>query len=158
MKIFDSFQRRWSTKQYALRGLRRTEEQHKKLLKAAPPDKKYELKAELDSDIWEWIDWLTEIEDEELIAKAIKMDIYLDEILLPPSEPDERDQGHYRFGGFRNRLLLKESRDILVKKVRERGPAYRKERREIIELYIKAGTVIIGVLGASTGLVALLTK
>jgi hypothetical protein len=162
MKIFNNFLRRWFPKQYCLRGLKRTEEHHKKLLKAAAPQEKYDLKSELDSDIWEWLDWLTEIEDAELIAKAAKMDIYLDEIPLPPLEPGEDRPNHYRIGNFGNRLLCKESREALVRKVRERAATYRKERREIVELYIKVAAIIItgitGLLGAATGLVALLKK
>jgi hypothetical protein len=50
----------------------------------------------------------------------------------------------------------------LVARIRERTPAYRKERKEVIELYIKIAatlvTLITGLLGAATGLVALLKK
>ena len=68
------------------------------------------------------------------------------------------EKSHWTFGTFGNELLQHESREALIKKVREKLPAYRKERREVLELYTKAGTVIIGIIGAATGMFAVLSK
>jgi hypothetical protein len=35
-------------------------------------------------------EWLTEIDDERPVTKAARIDIDLDDIPLPPQEPDER--------------------------------------------------------------------
>jgi hypothetical protein len=152
--------RKWFPKRYCLMMLKRTETKNKEKLRAAQGlsllDRR-NLRAELDSDIWEWQDWLREIEDAQIVAQAPKMDVFLDEIPVPVAR-DARDSGHYTIGSFGNRHLRQESREALVTKIRERGPAYRRERREVIELWIKAGTVTVGILGAATGLVAFLKK
>jgi len=141
------------------------EENHKKQLKAAsnlPPAKRQELKTELDSEAWEWLDSIREIEDTELVSRAAKMDVYIDEIPLPPPAYEGDSPRHYETGSFGNRYLHDETRSSLLAKTRERLPAYRKERREVVELYIKVATLAItgvtGLLGAATGLVALIKK
>ena len=42
--------------------------------------------------------------------------------------------------------------------MRERAPAYRKERREVWELWLKAATLAIGLMGSATAFVAVLKK
>lgn len=159
MTPYAKFKRKWVPKTYAKQGLQRAEREHGQQLKAAPPEKRGELKNRLTWELWEWIDWVQEIEDAELIAKAAKMDVYLDGIPAPFSESEER-HSHHELGTFGNRYLHHETRVALQTKMRERAPAYRKERREVIELYIKIATVILtgatGLLGTATGLVALL--
>ena len=118
---------------------------------------RHDLRRKLDDDIWEWREWLCEIQDKELVAKALRMDVYLDEIPVP-SPVDGLNKKHFTLGTFGNELLQHESREALVKKTREQLPAYRKERREIVELYMKAGTVIVGILGAATGFTAVWKK
>ena len=141
-------------------GLARAEHRAREGMKAAknlPALKRTKLRGKLEQDIWEYREWLCEIEDKELIAKALKMDIYLDEIPIP-SPVEGLSQSHYVFGTFGNELLHSETREALIRKLREKLPAYRKERREILELYIKSGTVVIGVIGAATGMFAVLRK
>ena len=62
MKSFDSLMRRLFPRQYCIRGLRRTENENKRRLKAAEhlsADERYNLKHELEYDLWEWDDWPT---------------------------------------------------------------------------------------------------
>lgn len=105
-------------------------------------------------------DWLTEIDDERLVAKAAKMDIDLDDFPFPPNEPNEPDErpSHYVLGKFGNRYLAPETRKALKAKMRDRAPAYRKERREIWELLVKAVPLITGLIGVAIGLVATLKR
>ena len=156
--------RRWFPKRYCLRMLRRAEDEHKDRLAVArslPLIDQRNLKAELDSALWEWFDWLQEIDDKKLIKKAHKMEVYLDDI--PTAQPQQtEDDPHYETRSRGNTILRQESREVLIRKIHERAPTYRKERREVVELYIKIGTLaatlIIGVLGALIGLVASFRK
>jgi hypothetical protein len=121
------------------------------------PGQTEELKNRLTWEIWEWTDWAREIEDAELVAEAAKMDIRLDDMPPPYSEDEER-RSHYEIGNFGNRLLHNETRLALRTQIRELGPAFRKEKRESIELHIKIATGLTGLLGTATGLVALQKK
>lgn len=157
---FQSLARRWFPKQYVTVMLARAEQRARDGLKAAKAlsaTERRNLRDELEQDVWEYREWLCEIEDKELVTKALRMDIYLDELPIP-SPIEGMNKSHYTFGTFGNELLHSKSRQALVKKVREKSPAYRKERREIIEVYIKAGTVIVGIIGAATGLFAVLRR
>ena len=166
MKLFDVALRNWSPKRYFYWRLKQQEDANKARLKAErslPPIELQNLKAELDHELWDWINAVREIEDKELVREALKMDIYLDQIPRPSaSYPYDDPSGYYTFAGTGCRLLRDETRTELVARIRERTPAYRKERKEVIELYIKIAatlvTLITGLLGAATGLVALLKK
>jgi len=160
MKVIDRQIRRWFPRQYCIRGRRRTQTENKRRLKAAehlPADERYNLKQQLEQDLWEWDDWLSEIDDKRLVAKAESMDIDLDDFPFPPNEPEERPS-HYVLGNFGNQYLASETRKVLKAKMRERAPAYRKERREFWELFIKAVPFVIGLIGAAIGLVATFKK
>lgn len=157
MSPYAKFMRRWFPKRYAVQGLRQAEQSHGEQLKAALPDKRADLKNQQAWELWEWIDWVREIEDAELVTKAAKMDIHLDDMPAPYSEDEER-RSHYEIGNFGNRLLNHETRTALRAKTQERGPAYRKERRETIELYTKMLTGLTGLGGVVIGLIALLRK
>jgi hypothetical protein len=101
------------------------------------------------------------MEDAKLLGKAKMMDIELDDLPRPPAEAlDEIDAlgPHYDLGTFGNRFFRAESRAALRRAIRERSPAFRKEQRERIDLWLKGGTIIIGLIGATTGLVAVLKK
>ncbi len=119
-------------KRYARQGHRRAEEASREQLRVASPDKREEIKDRLTWELWEWIDWVREIEDAEVVAKAAKMDIHLDD-MPPPYSEDHEQHSHYEIGNFGNRLLNNETRLALRAKTQERGPAYRKERREILD-------------------------
>ena len=110
--------------------------------------------------IHEWAEWLEEMEDAELVAKARSMDIELDDLPIPPADSSEDDglDPHYEAGNFGNRLLRQESYRALKKAMRERALAYRKEQRERVDLWLKVCTILTGLVGATTGLVALLKK
>lgn len=161
MKIFDNLMRRWFLRSYCVRGLRRTEKENQRRMKAAvhlSADERHRLRFELQEDLREWDDWLTEIDDKRLVAKAAQMDIDLDDIPLPPpEEPDERPS-HYELGHFGNRYLAFETRKALRAKMRERAPSYRKERRELLDLIVKAVPFITGLVGAAIGLVAAIKR
>jgi hypothetical protein len=164
--IFNRLQRRWFPKRYALRKLREQEDENRRKIKAAGSSltaiEKYNLESELNHDLFEWIDWIQEIDDQKSVARARKMDIYLDDIPPSPSEDKIYDDGpHHTFSGG-HRLLRPASRAALMAKIHERNPAYKRERREVIELWIKIGTLALalltGLIGAATGFVALWWK
>jgi len=119
------------------------------------------LRDELNLDVFEWEAWLQEMEDQDTVKTANKMGIHLDDIPSAKSE-DDRDEDdryrHYEIASWNNRVLRPESRRALLAKMRERAPLYRKERREIVEVYIKAAAAVVGVIGAMTGFVAVLMK
>lgn len=160
MTPYAKFIRTWFPKTYAKQGLKKAEEAYGQL-KAAPSDKGENIKSQILWELWEWEQWIQEIEDSELVKKAARMDVYLDEIPAPYSESQER-HSHYEISKFGNRYLNHDTRVSLQTKMRERSPAFRKERREVIELRIKVATAILtgmtGLLGAATGLIAFLTK
>ena len=155
--LYVKFMRKWFPKSYARQGWRRAEEAFLEQIKVSIPDKRSETKGQLSWELWEWTDLIREIEDAELVAKAAKMDIHLDDMPPPYSEDEER-RSHYELGNFGNRLLNHETRVALRAKTQERGTAYRKERREAIELYIKILTALTGLGGVAIGLIAVLKK
>jgi len=157
MSPYTWLKRKWFPKRYARQGLQRAERAHGQQLRAAPVNKRDELRHRLAEELWEWIEWVKEIEDTELVSKAAKMEIFLGEMPAPFSESEER-RSHYELGTFGNRYLCHESRVALQAKVRERAPAFRKERREVIELHIKILTSLTGLGGVAIGLIALLKK
>jgi hypothetical protein len=109
-------------------------------------------------ELLDYEEWLREIEDKELIKKAEKMDIYLDEIPYEeydPKDPHDIKNSHFYYGTFGSKMLGHNTRKSLIKKVRERVPSYRKERREF---FIELSGILIGVIGALSGLVAVLSK
>jgi hypothetical protein len=90
----------------------------------------------LQDDRYEFHLWQTEIEDKTLIKKAAKIGVYLDEIVFPDTEDHNNVGRYHRIGDFGSELLRNEFRGPLVKAIREREPAYRKEQREQVEIYI----------------------
>ena len=107
----------------------------------------------------EWDEWLTELRETKLIAKARKMDVYLEDLPAPPVDDDDPSRSpHFRVGTFDGELLRPESYHALAKAMRERAPAYRKERREVWDLCLRAGAVLTGVIGSLIGLVAAFKK
>ena len=89
------------------------------------------------------------------------MDISLDDFPYPAfdkDDPHEIPNSHYYYGDFGEKLLGHESRSNLRNAMRERAPAYRKERREYVELWIKGAAAIIGLLGAATGFIAVFIR
>jgi len=105
-----------------------------------------------------WADWHTSIRDQALIKKAARMDISLDDLPLIERGEDETP-GHW--DGYHDTLYY-DSRLSLQKAIRERAPLYRKERREIAELYLKivlgVGSMITGIGGTIIGIIALLKR
>ncbi len=160
MKIFGNLIRQWFPRYYCVRGFRRTEKECQRRLKAAgnlPADERSLLKFELQENLREWGEWLAEIDDKRLVAKAAKMDIDLDDIPLPPPEEHE-PPSYYVLGNYGNRYLALETRKALKAKMREKAPSYRKERREFLDLIIKTVPFVIGLIGAAIGLVSAIKK
>jgi len=163
-EMIDCALRRWSPKRYCLRMLKRTERENRVRLKAAQSLPKLEyrnLRSELNSNLWEWIEWLHSIEDQELVLRAKKMDILLTDFITP--EPDQfQDPDYFKIGEFGGKVLYAEMRDAITRAIRERMPLYRKERREIYEFYLKVvlgvGTIITGIGGTLIGILASIRK
>jgi hypothetical protein len=163
--VFDWVLRRWFLKKYIRKMTKRTEADHRKRIREAQssltPTEIFNLKNELNFDLFELIEWEQNVEDRELIATANKLDIDLREI--PRPEPEEfQEPGLWKVGSHGSEILYDESRREIKKAVRELMPEYRKERRDAVEFYIKIITLIVtvmtGLVGAATGLVALLKK
>jgi hypothetical protein len=150
--------RRWFPRRYFRSGLARARRDNARDLIAAKhrtAQERYELRQFMDSSLEDWRGALLEIDDRRLVAKATKMDIDLDDFSAP--EEGERYiglDGHFQTDAFGNQYLVEETRKALKARMRERAPAYRKERRERWELIIKILTVIAGLIGTATGLVS----
>jgi hypothetical protein len=125
-------------------------------------DQRAEQESRVHNELDELFQWQLTFDDKALVNKADKVGVYLDEVICNYVSDQGNIGRYYRIGAFGDKLLRDEFREALLKAVREREPAYRKERREQIELYVKIATVIVttltGLLGAATGLVALLKK
>jgi hypothetical protein len=167
MRTIERVMRWWSPKWYCRSMLGRAKREREEKLKAAKSLAAVErtnLADRFDSDIFEWEAWLTEFEDTELVKRGRAMDVYLDDIPFPEREQEKEDwyrhphDRHYVFDPFWNEVLHPDCRVALNKAIRERFPTYRKERREIRQLWITAGTVVTGLIGAATGLFAVLKK
>lgn len=169
-KIVNRLWRRLSPKSYCKFHLTRDKREWEKKLqeaKALTALERQNLLAERDHDLDEWYYWLTEIEDTELVRKAKTMDVHLEDIPVPhhDEEYDERwepHDHHWRYSTWYNVVLRSECRAALRKAMRERAPAYRRERREIWDLRLKAGALAVtgltGLIGAIIGLLALWKK
>jgi hypothetical protein len=86
-------------KWYCRWGLNRAKRERSKKLAAAkslPRLERQNLIAQLDFDFYGWADWLGEMEDRELVRRAAKMDVYLDDIPLPKPDAEDRDDPAYR--------------------------------------------------------------
>jgi hypothetical protein len=143
--------------------MRRAEIDHIDQLKAVKSSAdRQELEASHNFDVRHLGEWLISIEDKELIKKATRMDLSLDDI--PMSEEDRADErpGHWDTGDTRTRFLYSDTRRALRKAIRERAPAYRKERREMQEFYLKfvlgVGGVMTGIGGTIIGIISVLKK
>jgi hypothetical protein len=168
MRTIEYLARRWSPKRYCRWMLARARREREKKLKAArslPASERANLADQLDHDIFELEQWLTEMEDEELVGRARSMDVYLDDIPIPKPQDEQDEQlrsrglnPHYYMGSYWNELLHPDCRAALTKAIRERYPAYRKERREKWDIGIRVAAALTGLIGAATGLVALLKK
>lgn len=158
MNLYNQMLRRVSPKRYILRGMKRDAKQNREKLNN--PKLTHSQKNELLDEFHqvtmrEWNEWLLSIEEAEMIARAKKMDVFLEDIPLP--EFDEGDMhairnSHYYYGTFGERMLHHESRAKLRKAMHLRLPSYRQERHAIYQLWINAGLLIVGLLGAATGL------
>jgi hypothetical protein len=139
--------RRWFPKRYIHMMLRRTEIEYRDKLKTVKSSAdRQELAADHHFEMSDWEQWLASIEDEKLIKEAARMDLSLDDI--PMFVSLGKKTGHWD-AEIRDRVLYDDTRRALQKAIRERAPAYRKEKRERQEFYLK---VVLGVMTAVTGL------
>ena len=157
MSLYDKFLRKCFKRTYDTRGLRRAEKEWVDKMKAVPYEDRERAAFDMQSDIVGWQDWLREIDDERLVKTAAKMDVFLDNI-DPPFSESERRRSHYEIGTFGNSYLNYEVRKTFRQMVRDRGAAYRKEKRETFELWVKIVTAAVGLIGPATGFLAVLTK
>ena len=138
--------KRWSPKRYCRKALQELSEQLRS---------KHTLSQEETNDIElerrELYDWLREIEDEQLIDRASRIGVDLEEMDLPEERPS-----HYQEGTFGNRFLVYSSRLELKRLVRERGLIYRAERRETLKTVATIISALTGLGGVAVALVALL--
>jgi molybdopterin converting factor small subunit len=152
---------------WKLANLREQHAQRIKEARATPGADVEALEYGLVGDRREYEDWLAELNSTELVRKAEKMDIYLDDI--PPPEPEERaDRDEYdtppeathwvRSQMGTEEFLCSETRKELHRRMRERAPAYRKERRERIRLIVSVITALTGLAGTIAAVLAVLHK
>jgi hypothetical protein len=109
----------------------------------------------LENELEEFYDWDRELNDEDLLKKAKKIGVYLDQIdFTAVVDEDQSSRGgrYHRIGRFGNGLLLDEVRVPLLKAVRERESVYRKDRIDTAVKIIGALTGLIGVIGTVLGL------
>jgi hypothetical protein len=133
-------------KRYIRMMMTRETLQHREKVQAAKSRQdRRELEESHDWDMQSWKNWLTSIEDHELVTRAERMDLSLDDIpVAAASDPGERP-GHGRVPGEPEiDVIHPQTRRSLQKAIRERAPAYRKVRREIADFYLK---LILGIDG-----------
>lgn len=129
----------------------RTDEEHQRITR-------------LEDDRHEYEEWQDTIEEAALIKRAKQIGLYLDEIIFLPTPDDSMYQiGKYRQPGqFGNIVLIPAFRRELEKAVRQREPIYKKEKHESAEFWLKVigtiSTVLVGIIGAITGLIAVANK
>ena len=148
--VYDRALRRWFPKRYVRKLMRRAEIDHEDQLSAVKSRAdRQELEASHNFEMRHLSEWLTSIEDKELIKKATRLDLSLDDIPMLEEGRDGEGPGHWDTGDTRTRFLYSDTRRALQKAIRERAPAYRKERREKQEFYLKP---VLGVGGVMTGI------
>jgi hypothetical protein len=134
---------------------------HRKSLKAAKTSQeRQDVEGFFYHEFLEWDEWMSSIEDAELVEKAKKRDISLDDFSLPPYDKDDLyaiKNSHYYYGAFGSRLLDPNTRKAVSKAIRDRAPSYRKERREDKKLVVNVIVSLASLIGTITGLVAVIT-
>src|SRR5271166_5084034 len=104
--ISDRALRRWFPKRYIRKRMRWTEIEHREKLRAAESrNDRRSLEASHNFDMLDLEDWLTRIEDHQLITKAGRMDLSLDDIPEPQGGPDDTP-GHWHTGDTGSRILF----------------------------------------------------
>jgi hypothetical protein len=156
MKIYDKFLRLMSPKAYIRRAIRRaTEDHHKRMRLPMSSLERANANARHSFEMQEWYDWLRSIEDDEIVRTAQRMDIALDD--FPKRYTQDDDEPDYCCcDSLGNRYLKPETRSAIQKAMRERASAYRKERRETVDLYVRLIVAITGLAGALIGILAFL--
>lgn len=148
--FYDRALRRWFPKRYVRMMMTRETVQHRQKVRAAKSrEERRELEVHHNWDMRDLEDWLTSIEDKELITRAARMDLSLDDIPTPASDDPNETRQHWQDSECGSRVLCRDSRRALQKAIRERAPAYRRERREVYEFYLK---IVLGVGGVMTGI------
>lgn len=138
--------------------LRIHERRHARAVKRARKEGLFkEFADHIQSDDHELSEWRQGLADEALVKRGLRVDIHLSDHPEPPRD-DEKDLGHHRVGHFGDILLQPTSRALLRQLLAEREPAARKELRETVALFFQAGTMMIGLLGAATGFLAVWQK
>src|SRR4051794_30913131 len=100
MKMLRPVLRRFFPKQYVKMMLNRLEEERKALLKSKKNISELDLHrhiTDIDAEIAEFQEWHQEILDNDLLSRASKMGIYIDDIPLPTIAGDWRDK-HFEVG------------------------------------------------------------
>jgi hypothetical protein len=88
--IYDQALRKWLPKRYIKRRVTRAQIEYRErraILKSS--DDRQELRAHFDFETRYLYSWLESIQDDELLKKAAKMDVSLDERLIPLSQVDQ---------------------------------------------------------------------
>jgi hypothetical protein len=129
--------------------------QHQEKVQAAKSSR--ELQKLEESHHWNmrgWEDWLNSIVDPKLVARAKRMGLSLDDIPKPACDDADQTPGHWRETEPGSYVLHGETRRALQKAIRERAPAYHKERRENYEFYLKIVLpAITGIGGTIIGII-----
>jgi hypothetical protein len=156
--VYDAALRRWFPKKYLRRMQRRTRAEYRQKCETAKsPNDRREIEYNFDQDMENWRLWRQSIDDDELVAKAARMDLSLYDVPLPQID-GKTITGHWNQDDPRADVLYRESRRALEKAMRERAPSYRKERREIYEIYSKIVLGMSGLGGTIIGIISILKK
>jgi hypothetical protein len=158
MISLDQIRRRWWPERYCRNKISELERHYKQLMKESPKGTPLmTLIDELHTERFEWYDWLRQIESDKLERRGAKIGVYVEDQPLPDGRSFHHDDSP-----FGSKYLSHASLVEFRKAVRAREPEYRKERREVWDLWLKAIGIILsgatGVIGAIIGLVALLHK
>jgi hypothetical protein len=160
MNIIQEASRRFRPRLYIRMEIARLERGDKALRRVTmSPDQRNEQESRLHQELTELYEWELTFKDKDLVKRATKIGIYLDEIEFDNVLSQDNVGRYYMIGTFGDEYLRDGFRTSLLKAVREREPIYRKERREQIELALKIiGSItasITGIIGALIGLLAI---
>jgi hypothetical protein len=160
-EIYLKAERRWFTKRYIKRQIRIADAKYKEQLGESrklnlTPIERYNSEGRIYHDVGfdELFDWLRDIEDHDLVKRAKRIGLDLEDISFPEPEQFQKP-GIWKIAGMGFEHLYDESRKAVAKQVREREPVYRKERRDGIQFY---ANLLFATLGFIVALVALIIK
>lgn len=163
MNIYNKFLRIFFLKDYIQNCITKEKLLHEKKLKskALTTQERHDLEQNFRISIQEWEEYRDCINDAEMVKKAKKMDIELEDFEYPDFHENNSHairHSHYYYSEFWYKILFNKTRQELRKEMKERLPSYRKERKEAWDIWIKFAFLLIALIGSATGLISTINQ